>query len=103
MRERSRVKGRRLSASSKERAEGERLPQSRTDADSRAAGIAGFGQRRGDTPVNEASAPDEPLNLEDVLQSVRETAYRWHFPSDRIVWAVVENRTSPIGNLSSTR
>ena len=95
MRERSRVKGRRLSASSKERAEGERLPQSRTDADSRATGIAGFGQRRGDTPVNEASAPDDPLNLEDVLQSVRETAYRWHFPSDRIVWA--DNAAAVLG------
>ena len=100
MRERSRVKGRRLSASSKERAEGERLSQPRADTDSRGTGLAGFGQRRGDTPVNEASAPDEPLNLEDVLQSVRETAYRWHFPSDRIVWA--DNAASVLGVTNQT-
>ena len=100
MRERSRVKGRRLSASSKERAEGERLSQPRADTDSRGTGLAGFGQRRGDTPVSEASAPDEPLNLEDVLQSVRETAYRWHFPSDRIVWA--DNAASVLGVTNQT-
>jgi hypothetical protein len=28
-----------------------------------------------------------PLDLEEILESVRETAYRWDFASDRIDWA----------------
>lgn len=38
-----------------------------------------FGQRGGDT--------HEPLDLEQVLETVRTTAYRWDFVTDKIEWA----------------
>jgi diguanylate cyclase (GGDEF)-like protein len=54
----------------------------------------GFGQRGREALSGEAGDPDQtpldlelPLDLEAILQSVRETAYRWNFGSDRIVWA----------------
>jgi diguanylate cyclase (GGDEF)-like protein len=53
-----------------------------------------FGQRGREALSGEAGDPDQtpldlelPLDLEAILQSVRETAYRWNFGSDRIVWA----------------
>ena len=71
-------KGRLLSTPSNERAEGDDRP---LKPESRPASMTSFGQRRGDAD------PDRPLDLEAVLNSVRETAYRWDFPSDRMVWA----------------
>jgi diguanylate cyclase (GGDEF)-like protein len=54
----------------------------------------GFGQRGREALSGEAGDPDQtpldlelPLDLEAILQSVRETAYRWNLGSDRIVWA----------------
>jgi diguanylate cyclase (GGDEF)-like protein len=54
----------------------------------------GFGQRGREALSGEAGDPAQPpldlelpLDLEAILQSVRETAYRWDFGSDRIVWA----------------
>ena len=56
--------------------------------------MLGFGQRGREALSGEAGDPDQtpldlelPLDLEAILQSVRETAYRWDFGSDRIVWA----------------
>lgn len=56
--------------------------------------MLGFGQRGREALSGEAGDPDQtpldlelPLDLEAILQSVRETAYRWNFGSDRIVWA----------------
>jgi hypothetical protein len=34
-----------------------------------------------------AEGATRPLDLEEILESVRETAYRWDFASDRIDWA----------------
>ena len=41
----------------------------------------GFGERGDD------AADGSPLELEDVLTAIRETAYRWEFANDRIDWA----------------
>ncbi len=48
-----------------------------------------FGQRGGEPPAQ------EPLDLDQVLESVRATAYRWDVASDRIDWA--ENAASVLG------
>ena len=53
------------------------------------AGSLGFGER--DNDATDAS----PLELEDVLTTILETAYRWDFASDRIDWA--ENATELTG------
>ncbi len=37
--------------------------------------------------ANRAKGAAGPLDLEEILESVRETAYRWDFASDRIDWA----------------
>ncbi|HEV7464439.1 MAG TPA: diguanylate cyclase, partial [Methyloceanibacter sp.] len=41
----------------------------------------------GRTPSARAKGAAGPLDLEEILESVRETAYRWDFASDRIDWA----------------
>jgi len=41
------------------------------------------------------SEPQEPLDLEQVLESLRATAYRWDFGSDTIAWA--DNAASVLG------
>ena len=43
------------------------------------ASVVDFGPRGGDVP--------EPLDVEQVLESVRATAYRWDFATDTIEWA----------------
>ena len=53
-----------------------------------AGSVLDFGQAELDTESNETSGADEaPLDLEQLLTTVRETAYRWDFASDRIDWA----------------
>lgn len=69
-----------MSASSKERVE-KVAPPPRPQG---AASVLDFGQ--GD--AEPAAAPaDEGFDLQQILASVRETAYRWDFASDRIAWA----------------
>ena len=46
-----------------------------------AGSLLGFGERGDD------AAEGSPLELEDILTAIRETAYRWDFASDRIDWA----------------
>jgi diguanylate cyclase (GGDEF)-like protein len=41
----------------------------------------------GRAPSARAKGAAGPLDLEEILESVRETAYRWDFASDRIDWA----------------
>jgi len=41
----------------------------------------------GRAPSVRAKGAAGPLDLEEILESVRETAYRWDFASDRIDWA----------------
>jgi diguanylate cyclase (GGDEF)-like protein len=55
--------------------------------------LAGFSQRAGESSA--APLPQPKLDLEDVLQAVGETAYRWDFASDHIDWA--ENAPSVLG------
>jgi len=43
--------------------------------------------RAGRAPSARAKGAAGPLDLEEILESVRETAYRWDFASDRIDWA----------------
>jgi hypothetical protein len=53
-----------------------------------ATSVVRFGQQGSDADAG--ASPDgaeRPLDLEEILQSVRETAYRWDFASDRIDWA----------------
>jgi len=53
-----------------------------------ATSVVRFGERASDADA--AVGPEGaqgPLDLEQILQSVRETAYRWDFASDRIDWA----------------
>jgi diguanylate cyclase (GGDEF)-like protein len=80
-----------VSASSKELADGKRaLCHPGT------ASVLGFGQRGGDAESGTSSGGDEhKLDLEQILASVRETAYRWDFASDRIDWA--ENASAVLG------
>lgn len=53
-----------------------------------AGSVLDFGQPDSETENNKTSGSDEgPLDLERVLTTVRETAYRWDFASDRIDWA----------------
>jgi diguanylate cyclase (GGDEF)-like protein len=69
-----------LSASSKERVE-KASPQGRPQG---AASVLDFGHTNAE-PDDEA--PNETFDLEQILATVRETAYRWDFASDRIEWA----------------
>ncbi|HUU67609.1 MAG TPA: bifunctional diguanylate cyclase/phosphodiesterase [Methyloceanibacter sp.] len=71
-------------ASSNEFAGGGRVPPSQTGAS-----IVDFGQRGGEPPTQ------EPLDLDQVLESVRATAYRWDFANDTIDWA--ENAGNVLG------
>jgi diguanylate cyclase (GGDEF)-like protein len=48
-----------------------------------------------------AESGERPLDLEDVLASVRETAYRWDFASDRIDWAVGAEAVLGVANRNS--
>ena len=48
---------------------------------------AGASARRGSVGFGERTTPNAPLELEQILACVRETAYRWDFASDRIEWA----------------
>ena len=53
-----------------------------------AGSVLDFDQPDAHAEGGDASGPREaPLDLEQVLASVRETAYRWDFASDRIDWA----------------
>ena len=74
-----------MSASSKELAHTGPVPP----APAKGAGsVLDFGQPDTDTETNQTSvATEAPLELEQVLTAVRETAYRWDFASDRIDWA----------------
>jgi diguanylate cyclase (GGDEF)-like protein len=69
-----------LSASSKERVENV-VPQARPQG---AASVLDFGQTEVE-PAGEALS--EAFALQQILASVRETAYRWDFATDRIEWA----------------
>ncbi|MGH6833722.1 MAG: diguanylate cyclase domain-containing protein, partial [Methyloceanibacter sp.] len=78
-------KGRQLSASSKELAPKGLVPPAQPQG---AASIVDFGPSDAQAECGDASGPSEaPLDLEQVLASVRETAYRWDFANDRIDWA----------------
>jgi GGDEF domain-containing protein len=78
-------KGRQLSASSKELAQKGLVPPAHPQG---TASIVDFGAPDAQAECGDASGPSEaPLDLEQVLASVRETAYRWDFASDRIDWA----------------
>ena len=58
-----------------------------------AGSVLDFGQPDSETENNKTSGSDEgPLDLERVLTTVRETAYRWDFASDRIDWAPMRKR-----------
>ncbi len=53
-----------------------------------AGSVLDFDQSGADGESGAASDPGEaPLDLEEILSAVRETAYRWDFASDRIDWA----------------
>ena len=53
-----------------------------------AGSVLGFGERDDDADSGAGSSPDDvPLELEAILTTIRETAYRWDFASDRIEWA----------------
>lgn len=66
-----------------------------------AASVVGFGQRGSD--AGSEASPDGaegPLDLEQILQSVRETAYRWDFASDRIDWAANAEAVLGVANVA---
>ena len=65
---------------------------SSADQQGAASGVD-FSQRGGDSCC--ARSAEHKLDLEEVLKAVRETAYRWDFPSDRIDWA--ENAPEVLG------
>jgi diguanylate cyclase (GGDEF)-like protein len=79
-----------LSASSKERAgNGIRPARSegnRSDASPRAASVVGFGERAAEL-MDTRERVEGSLDLEAILNAVRETAYRWDFAQDEIDWA----------------
>ena len=56
------------------------------------AGRLGFGER--DDDATNAS----PLELEDILTTILETAYRWDFASDRIDWAANAQTVLGVGD-----
>ena len=56
------------------------------------AGRLGFGERDDDT--TDAS----PLELEDILTTILETAYRWDFASDRMDWAANAQTVLGVGD-----
>ena len=47
-----------------------------------AGSLLGYGERVDDV------AEGSPLELEDILTAIRETAYRWDFASDRMDWGL---------------
>jgi diguanylate cyclase (GGDEF)-like protein len=57
--------------------------------------MVGLSQRGSEADANPALSPNPALDLEEILASVRETAYRWDFASDRIDWA--ENAATVLG------
>jgi len=77
-------RGRSVSASSNELAGGGGGIPPRQQG---SASVVDFGPRGGDVP--------EPLDVEQVLESVRATAYRWDFATDTIEWA--ENAAGVLG------
>ena len=77
------IRGRSVSASSEERAGGGPVPPRQPGG----ASVVDFGQR--------GDEAQEPLDVEQVLESVRATAYRWDFASDSIEWA--DNAASVLG------
>jgi len=79
-----------LNRSAKELAELGHVPPVRVQS---AASVADFSQRGDDCCAS--PRPEQKLDLEDILKSVRETAYRWDFASDRIDWA--ENAPEVLG------
>ena len=67
-----------------------------------AGSVLDFGQPDSEPENNETSGSDKgPLDLERVLTTVRETAYRWDFASDRIDWA--PNAEAVLGIADATR
>jgi diguanylate cyclase (GGDEF)-like protein len=72
-----------VSASSNELAGGGGVPPRKPGS----ASVVDFDQRGDEV--------QEPLDLEQVLEAVRATAYRWDFASDRIEWA--DNATGVLG------
>jgi diguanylate cyclase (GGDEF)-like protein len=86
-----------VSASSKELASGQ-APSARPQG---AGSVVGFGQRGPDADsVTPAEGSARPLDLEEILGSVRETAYRWDFASDHIEWAGNAQSVLGVGNVA---
>jgi diguanylate cyclase (GGDEF)-like protein len=81
-----------LSASSKELAGKDLTPQLQAQG---AASVLDFDQGRPEKAEDEVLSLPEELDLEEILASVRETAYRWDFKTDRIDWAA--NAESVLG------
>ncbi len=79
-----------MNRSAKELAELGHVPPVRVQS---AASVVDFSQRGDDCCAS--PRPEQKLDLEDILKSVRETAYRWDFASDRIDWA--ENAPEVLG------
>src|SRR5665648_1055203 len=55
-----------------------------------AGSVLDFGQAEAESGADStgtSGADEAPLDLEQLLTTVRETAYRWDFASDRIDWA----------------
>ena len=74
-----------MSASSKDLVQKGSVPSAHPQG---AASVVDFGEPDAQAESGDASATGEaPLDLEQVLACVRETAYRWDFASDRIDWA----------------
>jgi len=80
-----------VSASSNELADQDRAAPSRAQPD---ASVLEFGHSRPEGEEAAEPAP-APLDLAQVLTSLRETAYRWNFKTDRIDWA--DNAQSVLG------
>ena len=55
--------------------------------ESRAAGASARRRSVSASASATTTRPTLPLELEDILTAIRETAYRWDFASDRIDWA----------------
>jgi diguanylate cyclase (GGDEF)-like protein len=87
-----------VSASSKELAASGRVPAAFPPG---AASVVGFGQRGSDADAGVSpDGAEGPLDLEHILQSVRETAYRWDFASDRIDWAANAEAVLGVANVA---
>jgi diguanylate cyclase (GGDEF)-like protein len=72
-----------VSASSKEHAQTGQVPSAPTKG---AGSVVDFGQPES-TDKDLPAGVQAPLDLQQLLTAVRETAYRWTFNSDRIDWA----------------